>query len=117
MVWISPGGRTPLDSALAVPGGDELLVLGVQFDVVRDERAERNDLQPLTACVRQRLGGEPAAEALAFAGFVHLGVRKGNAAVSPPVREQTDQAPAEPKLVAARLGHLDDLGLLRCAGG
>src|SRR5207249_1734172 len=51
-----------------------------------------------------------AAEAAACTALVYLGVREGDAAVSTPVGGETDQAPAEPKLIAARFRHVDDLG-------
>ncbi len=86
-------------------------LLGVSLDVVRDKRAEGNDLETLPAGVFQRSGCEATAEAPALAGFVHLSVCEGDAAVSAPVGGKTDQVPAEPELVAALFRHIDDLGL------
>jgi hypothetical protein len=68
----------------------------VPVDVVRDEGAERDDVETLPTGVFQRGGCETAAEAVALAGFVHLGVREGDAAVSTPVGSETDEASAEP---------------------
>src|SRR4051794_6382619 len=90
----------------------ELLVLGVALDVVRNEGAEGNDLEALLRRLGQRDGGQAAAEAAALAGFVYLRVGEGDAAVTAPVGGDTDQTATEPKLVAARLRNLDDLGLL-----
>src|SRR5437870_12139452 len=98
-------------SILAVAGDHELLVLRVPFDVVGDEGTQRNDVEILPTRVFQRGRCEAAAEAATLARFVHLRVREGDAAASAPVGGQTDQAPAEPKLVAARLRHVDDLRL------
>src|SRR5262249_55140593 len=90
----------------------DLLVLGVLFDVVSDERAERNDGVSLAAAVVQRGLGERGAEATAFAGFVHLGVREGDSAVSAPIGREADEASAEAELVPTFLGHVDDLRVL-----
>jgi hypothetical protein len=43
-----------------------------------------DDVETLPTGVFQRGGCEKAAEAVALAGFVHLGVREGDAAVSTP---------------------------------
>src|SRR5437660_1792747 len=90
----------------------DLLVLGVLFDVVGDEGAERNHVVALAKSDVQRGLGEPAPESTALAGFVHLGVREGDAAVSPPISRQADKASAEAELVPILLGHIDDLGVL-----
>src|SRR5437879_6242138 len=98
-------------SAVAVAGGYELLVLRMLFDVVGDKGAERNDVDAFPARIVQCGRCEAAPEAAALARFVHLGMGERDAAVSAPVGGETDQATAEPKLVAACLRHVDDLRL------
>src|SRR5207244_1678380 len=74
-------------------------------------RSQGNDLETVPASALQRSGRETAAEAAALGGFVHLGVREGDAALTPVVSGQADQASAEPEFVATRLGYVDDLRL------
>src|SRR6266536_3247701 len=87
------------------------------LDVVGDERAERRDLEALPARILERSRRQQAAEAAALARFVHLGVREGDPAVATAVGGEPDQATPEPKLVAALLGHVDDLRLGRRSFG
>src|SRR3954451_4224882 len=67
-------------------------IFGVLLDVVRDERAERNDVKSLAACVVQRRSGETAAEATPLPRLVDLGVREGDPAVPAPVSGKADQS-------------------------
>jgi hypothetical protein len=71
---------------------------------------------PLSTGVVQRCGGEAAAEAAAFASLVHFRVRERDPSVPATIRRQPDEASVQPQLVAARLGHVDDLGLRHGAG-
>src|SRR5947199_2880295 len=88
----------------------------MSFDVVRDERAERGDLEALTRGVIEGGRCEASAKAAPLAGFVYLGMREGNPAVPAPVGDETDQAATEPEFVAVRLRDVDDLGLFRVTG-
>src|SRR5712692_424267 len=104
-----------LDDGRVVARRHQLFVFGVPLDVARDERAQRNDCETPAARIGQRRGCEHAAEATPFARLVDLGVREGDPTVPAPVRREADQSAAEPELVAARLGRVDDIGLRRAA--
>lgn len=86
-------------------------VLRVLVDVVRDERAERNDLELLVSRIRQRDLGEAAAEATTLTRFVNLGMREGNPSVTTPVSGEPDQTAAEAELVTTGLRDVHDLRL------
>jgi hypothetical protein len=85
------------------------------LDVVRDEGAERNDVQALAACVVQRGGGETAPEPTPLARLVDFGIRGGDPAIPAPVSGKADQTLGKPKLVPACLGQVDHLGCRRVA--
>jgi hypothetical protein len=91
--------------------GYERPVLGVLVDVVRDERAERYDLELLVSRIRKRYLGEATAEAMALARLVNLGMREGNPSVATPVSGEPDQAAAEAELVTTGLRDVHDLRL------
>src|SRR5918911_3727240 len=102
-------------SAMSPP--HEVLVLGVRLDIVGDERAERQDPEAPAARVVERGRGEAAPEAAALARLVDRGVDERDSAVAAPVGGEADQAAVEPELVAAALGHVDDLGVARRGAG
>src|SRR6059058_5559161 len=89
-----------VESARAVRGRHEPLVLRVLLDVMRDERAERRDLETLPRRFLEHAGGEHGAEALAFTRLFDLRVRQDDASVAATVRGDADQAPAEPQFEA-----------------
>src|SRR5436190_12652532 len=98
-------------SSVAVAGRHELLVLGMPLDVVREERAERDDVDALPPRVLERGGCEPAAEAATLARFVDLRVREGDAALPAAVGREPDQPPVQPELVPARPRDVRYLGV------
>ena len=85
------------------------------LDVARDEWAQRNDVEALTACVVQCPSGKPTAETTALPRFVNLGVREGDPALPAPVSRESDHPGGEPKLIAARLRHVDHLCFRRAS--
>src|SRR5262245_40691179 len=93
---------------------DEVLDPGMSVDVVRHERAERDDLEAPAARVLERGRGEPAAEPSALDGLVDLGVeeRDSRAVAAQPIRGLADHPVAEPQLVALPLGDVDDFELV-----
>ena len=101
--------------AVAVARGEEVVHLGMSRHVVRHERAERDDLEALPAHVVERGRDELAAEAASFAGRVDLRVQERDpvAVLAAVVGGDADAPVSEPKLVLRRLGHVDDLGVLR----
>jgi len=98
---------------VAVARGDEILVLGVLADVVRDEGAERNDLKTLSACVLERCGREPAAEAASCARLVDFRVRERDPVSPPVVGGFADHPLAEPDLVPRSVRNVDHDRLVR----
>ena len=101
---------------VAVARGHEILVLGMAVDVVRDEGAERNDLEALSTRVFERGRRQPAAEAASRARFVDLGVRERDAVPSAVVRGFSDHSLAEPQLVPRGVRNVDDERLVRRGG-
>jgi hypothetical protein len=97
-------------------GCHEPLVLGVSFDVVRDERAEGNNRETLPSCILERDLRDTAAEASTLSRLLHFGVREDDASFFAPVRGEAHEAPAEAKLVPTRLGNVDDVAFVRGAG-
>src|SRR6185312_16948887 len=81
------------------------------LDVAGDEWAERHDDEPLPAHVFECGPCEAVAKAAALVGLVDLGVYEDDAVVSASVGGKADDPTFEPKLVSARLGGIDDLGL------
>lgn len=92
---------------------DELLVLRVLFDEVRNERAKGNDLQTVRTRIVKGARDQPAAEAAPFAGLVDLGVRERDAFALSAVRKQADSAAVEHELVAVSLQNGRDDELVR----
>jgi hypothetical protein len=88
-------------------------VLGVLRHVVRDERAEGNDFEPLLARVVENALHQAAAEAAALAGRVDLGVCHSEAPVAPVVRGQADEAAVAAQLVPGGVRDVESLGLVR----
>jgi hypothetical protein len=63
----SSGRRPPLETSAAGVGRDQVFVLGVTLDVVRDERAQGNDFETFLLRLLQRESSEAAAETTPFA--------------------------------------------------
>src|SRR2546423_2930693 len=79
------------------------------LDEMRDERAERYDVQALAPRVAQPGLRQSAPEPAPFAGLVDLRVSESDAAVATPVRRKSDQPAGEAELVAALVRDVDDL--------
>ena len=94
-----PTSARPSPSSAPVLRGHEVYELRVPLDVVRDEGAERDDLEALLRRIRQRDRGEAASEAAALARLVDLSVRESDPVVPAAVGGEADQPSVEPQLL------------------
>ena len=101
---------------VAVARGDEVLVLGMAVDVVRDEGAERNDLEALSTRVLERCRRQATAEAASRTRLVDLRVGERDAVPSAVVRGLSDHPLAESQLVPRGVRNVDDERLVRRGG-